>query len=86
MLFLSGWKSFRNYLLHYPEAGRCVGQCGPFPELTPMFAHVGMPFLMAEFICGPCVSVNTKEFYRFLVVLPDVGAANRSYPTLETYI
>lgn len=63
-----GWANFRDYLLVYPEAGREFANVARFLVYA-MFAHVGMPFLMAEFIFA-VRSVNTKEFYRFLVVLP----------------
>ncbi len=63
-----GLENFRNYLLHYPEAGREFANVARFLVYA-LFAHVGMPFLMAELIFA-IRSVNTKEFYRFLVVLP----------------
>ena len=63
-----GLENFRNYLLHYPEAGREFANVARF-LIYAMFAHVGMPFLMAEFIFA-VRSAQIKEFYRFLVVLP----------------
>ena len=63
-----GLENFRNHLLHYPEAGREFANVARF-LIYAMFAHVGMPFLMAEFIFA-VRSAQTKEFYRFLVVLP----------------
>ena len=65
---LVGLENFHNYLLHYPKAGREFANVARFP-IYAMFAHVGMPFLMAEFIFA-VPSDQTKEFYRFLVVLP----------------
>ena len=79
-----GLENFRNYLLHYPEAGREFANVALFLVYA-MFAHVGKPFLMAEFIFA-VRSVNTKEFYPVPGCLAHVGAPNRSYPTLETYI
>jgi len=63
-----GLENFSHYLLHYPESGREFANVARFLVYS-LFAHVGMPFVMAELIFA-IRSATTKEFYRFLVVLP----------------
>ena len=63
-----GLENFRSYLFVYPESGREFTNVAKFLVYA-MFAHVAMPFVMAEFIFA-VRSAKTKEFYRFLVVLP----------------
>ncbi|NLE46428.1 MAG: sugar ABC transporter permease, partial [Chloroflexi bacterium] len=63
-----GLQNFADYLFYYPESAREFTNIAKFLVYS-MFAHVGMPFVMAELIYSvrkPAI----KEFYRFLVVLP----------------
>ena len=63
-----GLENFIHYLLQYPESGREFANVARFLVYS-LFAHVGMPFVMAELIFA-IRSATTKELYRFLVVLP----------------
>lgn len=63
-----GLENFKNYFFYYPESAREFTNVAKFLVYA-MFAHVGMPFLMAELIFAVRAAA-TKELYRFLVVLP----------------
>jgi len=63
-----GFDNFRHYLTVYPESARELANIAKF-SVYAMFAHVGMPFVMAELIFH-IRSTRTKELFRFLVVLP----------------
>ena len=63
-----GIENFRNYLFYYPESWREISNVFKFLVYA-MFAHVAVPFLMAEAIFA-VRSQTAKEMYRFGLVLP----------------
>ena len=63
-----GLENFNNYLFYYPESARELTNIAKFLVYS-MFAHVGMPFLMAELVYN-VRSQSMKELYRLLIVIP----------------
>lgn len=79
-----GLENFRNYLLHYPEAGR---------EFANVARFLSLRDVRACWHAVPDGRIHLRRAfgqYQGVLSVPGclahVGAPNRSYPTLETYI